>query len=539
MNIKNTTGNIIKSIVVFFLFSRFIYAQDCSHDTIPPVLECTDSIVLKTGICGNVSIYSWDFIKKVSDNCALAIVSFDEAGLIPSLELPQFEIQYGRKNLLRIYARDSSGNSSHCNAYFTFSDELYYSNIPVPLQIFSEFDYEDYSPFQIGIGGKNGKTFWVSLDQIKNNTISVPIESTIDPKNLMLRVDSTATMDKSLITSFDLLQSVKHIVGLKNFTGTVNERNADITGDGVVDIRDLKAQYDHIRKWSPNDPNYAPRYSAQFIDLGGIVLPDTQDFHVHENKVYQLSLDQLGNINRSIPESAIISSYPVITFPGENLYWDAKDILCKQGRRYQIKFSLSDSSSFFAIQSSLDFLPDFLRVDTLYVPEQFNSKFYYKLLPEAIRFLYLNVSNPKVESDYPEFYLTFTAIKDFTLSTVLQAVPSSLSSFKAGYDNQLHTIHYRFHQIKEAEGEQATNHFSPIIRNPSDAILHISAYVPDPEEDIQILIVNQWAQPVCYKYIKLESNVFQEEIKLPSSGLFHIRLWNRNRSLYSGTAFIK
>ncbi len=538
LNLRSSYIHKLRTLVLSLVLPIALQSQDCLHDTIPPVISCVDSSVLKFGWCGNEEIPSWSFIKSVSDNCALQSISFDEDGKIPVLDIFMFELQYGQENLIQIFAKDTSGNTSSCKAYFKISDEKYFSTIKVPIEIYSEFTFENYGKFQIGIRDKRDRLYWTSLEKINNDAIQIPIYNNMEPSAIQLRTDVNATKDNSLITTYDLISSIRHILGIQSFSGTVNEVNADLNQDQLIDLRDLKAQYDYILRWSPNDTIYTPKYSLHFIDSNGKNFSDSLPFEALNNKKFIISLDQLGNINRSIPKSDTISNYPVQTFPGESQFWETRDIFCKKGNRYQIKFRLSDSSSFFAIQSSLDFRPDYIRPDTLYVPVEYPSRFFHKKLDQAVRYLFLNTGNPRLESENPEFYFVFTALKDFTLSQAFKNVDPSLSSFKLDFDDQIHPVQNRFSTIKSADAESAASPKSQIIPNPSEGSIQLRCQIPD-LEFVRIEIVNQFSQTVYSKTIKPSSTTFQQEIFLPNKGLYYIHVWDKHGLISSETLLIK
>lgn len=506
----------------FILLLNFtIRSQDCLKDTIVPVIICKDSVILKLGWCGNGSIYPEVFAEKITDNCSLQSVSFDQEGKIQELELTQFLAQFGNINVLSIYARDSSGNVGTCPVLFKVSDETFHSTIPMNLQVLSEFWTEDYSLFKMGIQGEHQTTYWNAFNGYTGSKLSIPVYNYLDPKQFLTSVNEQKNPERSLITSYDLLMTIRHITGIHSFGNTINKLNADMNEDGSVDIRDVKAQYDHILHWSPTDPVYKPKYRAQFVDTDGIPIGDSILYSSNTNEIYRVSLDQKGNINRSIPFYQNISQEPVSQFTGIQQYWNTKDIECKQGQKYNLRFTLSDSSYLFAIQSGFLFHPEYIKVDSVFVPQTYSGKFYSKILPQAVRTVFLNTSNPKITSQFPEFNVAITAQKNFNLSDAFYSINTDMSNLKINYDGQINPVAVKFNRLKQAAAESADIQKINISPNPSQGHFHISGYFPHSDE-IELLVFDVFSNNILHKKIRLLSGYLDDNIYIEQEGLYYL-----------------
>ncbi|MBK8956453.1 MAG: hypothetical protein IPM34_12995 [Saprospiraceae bacterium] len=531
-------------IPILILQSQFwnlkLNAQDCTNDTIPPEMICHDSVELKFGWCGNEQVYPWTFLKKVTDNCKLANISFDPQGMQPYPDVMMFEIQYGRNNLIPIYAFDTAGNRSQCYSYFSISDDKYYSNIAVKVLILSEFsDYtEQLGPFQIGLSGKKGEQHSTSLNKLSNNSISIPINKNLTPTTLYLKVDSLHSSMNSLITTYDINYTALHIVGRKNFQGTVNEYNADMNQDGYVDIRDLKSQYEHILQWNPQDPTLKPKYHAHFIDDLNRILGTEQNFHILNNELYLISLDQLGNISRAIPESSQSRTEKIISFPGESIFWNTRDIDCKSGHRYQVKFRLSDSSSYFAIQSSLDFDPSYLKVDTVRALIGAQIKFYHNVYPEGVRTLFLDMSKPKTGHQVTELVLEFTALKNFSLHQAFEKSNPSISNYILHDDNQIFSVKPKFINFKTTTGEGSDAKNMGLWPNPSTKLVRISKFFPALDQ-VELTITDVRSQTVYRRNLVLHSGYLNHELELKNKGMYFMHFTNQGRLISEETVLIE
>lgn len=522
------------SILIPFMLSispfSFLRSQDCQNDTLPPVIICKDSVTLRFGWCGNEMIYPSEFIQHVSDNCSLQSISFDRDGMKQDLDILHFHLQYGNSNTIPIYATDSSGNVGSCLVYYKISDETFYPSVTINLQVFTEFYNEDYDRFKIGLQSQDAKVFWNSFNAYKGSKLPLNIGDYITPKNLRVGINENQIPERSLITTSDMIMVIKHILGIQSFEQTINKLNADINEDGTIDIRDVKAQYDHIIYMNSTDSLYKPKYKASFVEPDGRPLADSIEYSHIPTTQYYVSLDQLGNINRSIPFSQIIPREPLTQFNGPTSYWETKDIFCKKGQSYLLRFRLTDSSYFFAIQSGLEYLPECLKVDTIFKPNQ-NVGFYSKILPNAVRTIFFNRSNPILRSFYPEFYLQITALKDFKLSDGFRTVNTDMSQVKVNYDGQIFPVTPRFTSLKTAFADEAEIKKTTLAPNPSTGLIELNAYFPEADQ-IELILMDAFGRPILQRQIPLISGHLNYTYQILQEGLYFIILKHEDKIVF-------
>lgn len=517
---------------MFSLFAfTFLQSQDCQNDTLPPVIICKDSVTLRFGWCGNEMIYPSEFIQRVSDNCSLQSISFDKDGIIQDLEIMQFHLQYGNSNSIPIYATDTAGNVSHCLVYYKVSNETFYSSLKINVNVLSDFLNDEYDHFKIGVQGLDSKVFWNPFYPYNGVSISIPVYDYLEPMYLRLAPNESKIEKRSLITTYDMILVIKHITGIQSFENTINKLNADLNEDGTIDIRDVKAQYDHLIYWNLTDSLYKPKYKASFIEPDGRPLTDSIAFSPNPSSQYLVSLDQLGNINRNIAFSHVTPLEPITQFTGPTSYWETKDILCKKGQSYLLRFRLTDSSYFFAIQSGLEYLPEFLKVDSVINPLQQNVGFYSKILPNAVRTIFFNRSNPIFRSVYPEFYLQITALKDFKLSEGFRIVNTDMSQFKIHYDGQIFPVTPRFTSLKTAFADEAEIKRTTLAPNPSTGLIELNAYFPEADQ-IELILMDAFGTPMVQRQIPLLSGHLNYTYQILQEGLYFIILKQEDKIVY-------
>ncbi|MBK9108785.1 MAG: hypothetical protein IPM92_10570 [Saprospiraceae bacterium] len=511
------------SLVFYLSFMSLsnLQSQDCLNDSIPPVLICKDTFTLRIGQCGNGYIYPENFLHKVYDNCSLESVSYDHDGQIREVELWFLLDNSGLGKNIQIYVRDTSGNVGSCYSFFRISDETYYSIIKMDLNVYSDFWSEEYTNFKLGIKGQDQKVFWNTFDTYTGSQFTIPVYDYLKPSQLRVDINENKSPERSLITTYDMILNIRHITGIQSFEGNINETNGDMNEDGSIDMRDVKAQYDHILHWSPADSIYKPKYKASFIENDGKPIADSISYNSNPSIQYTVSLDQIGNINRSIPFSNIPSQEPIVQFPGEIQYWDTKEIDCKKGQKYVLRFRNSDSSHFFAIQSGMEFNPEFLNVDSVYVPYDFSSKFYSKIFPTAVRTVFFNTSNPQVKSEYPEFYLVITAHQDFKLSEGFKPIHSDMSRLKINHDGEIYPVEFRFNRLKSTAGEEAEIQKFVISPNPSNGVFHLSGYFPGTNQ-VELNIYDAYSSLIFQKNIQLFLGILNDVIEIKQDGLFYL-----------------
>ncbi len=203
-------------------------------DTTPPELVCLkNEYTIQDD--GDVNINVDTVITSVTDNCPEIMLTYDLNDLADTIRTYDCD-SVGMIFFVWVYAIDASGNVDSCISEIGISD------------IFGFCD----SSSSITIGGNVATSLFdpvtdVQLSMMMNNHMELDM-SDIEgdfifenvPSNVIHRVDAEKS-DPYLngLTAYDLSILFRHIAGIEELTDPYLYYAADVTGDQIIDIRDV------------------------------------------------------------------------------------------------------------------------------------------------------------------------------------------------------------------------------------------------------------------------------------------------------------
>ncbi len=458
----------------------FLYAQDCNQDTVAPVIICRDTLLLFHPWCGNSSIFPANFLIKAMDSCPF-VVSFDADHNIPFKDYMEFLSDFGEYGTIPIYATDSSGNQSSCLSYFHFSKLIFYFSIPIALQVFTEFDLEDWTNFRIAIQDKNRQAHSATFDLLHSGTLNIQVNDHIEPDSLILSYQGSGFPMRSKVSYYDPLQILKHIAGIHSLRGTSNEWAADMNNDGILDIRDAKILTAYLFSGDWDEAAYGPMFYAAFLDdqwgpVSTRGVPYGQN--AYPGRVYRIALDQKGNINQQVPVRQEVANEKMVHFPGPSVHWRAFDRELLPGQSYSMPLLLSDARSFWGIQTALAFDTNKIRVVRVSGRTENAYRLYSTVLPGQIRFALANLFNQNVTGGLSEMVIDLVAKERCKLSEVLAIGDAGMSSFLLNENNDPYPVQLRVEKLKMAPGEEWRPPKINVYPNPPNGRLNIELQDP-------------------------------------------------------------
>lgn len=452
-----------KAFVAFMLaFATQAYAQDCLKDTVPPVLSCLDTVVMNHPLCGNIQYFPSEFSYKVQDDCPVSS-AFDKDFQIPYYEYMDFISKYGYENDVEIFVKDLAGNQSTCVTHFYFSKKIFQATVPVNLEVYADsWHDESLKKFYFGLKTKNGHVYKASFKD--GNSLAIPINDYVDLDSVLVGVDSLAKMEEWIVSTYDAFRIVRHIIGQYDLRKTAHAIAADWNQDGVIDLRDVKGLRDFIR----GGHDSLRSFFALLVDDQGKPVGNSMLFDPNPNAVYNIWLDERGNTNNRFPIQTGTSIEAVSQFGGPSINWLAEDVACKKGQRYVVKFRFNDSTDVYGVQTAFAYASNKITVDQVKSEQHNTGNMFYQILPNMVRTLFWNVSDPNKTDEFPMLQFEITALVDCKLSEVFSVAKSGMASFSIKTNDEVHPAALKFHTIKTTSGDAWMGNRLNLFPNPSE-----------------------------------------------------------------------
>ena len=465
-----------KTFVAFILaFATQGYAQDCLKDTVPPVLSCLDTLVMNHPLCGNIQYFPSEFFYKVQDDCPVSS-AFDKDFQIPYYEYMDFISKYGYENDVEIFVKDLAGNQSRCFSHFYFSNKKFHSAINIGISLYSDYwEGDDLKKFNVGIKSKAGHVYKASLQDA--GSLHIPVNDYVDLDSLLLGTDSYQTGPRRILSTADAFRIVKHIVGYYDLRKTAHAIAADWNQDGVIDLRDVKG----LRDFIPGGYDSLRSFFALFVDDQGKPIGKTMLFDPNPSTVYNIWLDERGNINNRFPIQMGTSNEAVPQFGGSPINWLVEDVVCRKGQHYTVKFRFNDSTDLYGVQTAFAYASNKITVDQV-KSEQYNTgNMFYQILPNMVRTLFWNVSDPNKTDEFPLLQFEITALVDCKLSEVFTVAKTGMASFSIKTNDEVHPAALKFHTIKTTPGDVWMGNRLNLFPNPTEGRVYIEHGIPGNE----------------------------------------------------------
>lgn len=250
-------NNLIKGYLISLLFIQLpilISSQDCTQDSIAPVIQCytsTASVSLSAKLT-RFAISPKDLTTQVQDNCASpedVKLSFSADGKNPTLVVSCENLGL---NQATIYATDPAGNQSSCLVNFLVQDGDFICGPEEDFELMGSFNYKDLgytSPiptFKISLTDSLGKISAIEPLEVYVRGFEFGINlfdgENPFPENSTISIELILEGDDAYsngVSTLDVVFIVKHILGISPFTEPEQLVAADVNGDGKITSLDV------------------------------------------------------------------------------------------------------------------------------------------------------------------------------------------------------------------------------------------------------------------------------------------------------------
>lgn len=461
-----------------FIFCSFfvssIQAQDCFPDTEAPVLVCKKIDTLLLGWCGNETVYAIEFAAYAVDNCSRYVkLTFDKEGKIEYYESYWLlRALDASNNYITIYAHDEAGNVSECSSYCL---PVSISNYKVLCKLRGDYYYiEELDKLKLGIRTQDTVIHPTALI---SNSDPLDFRASISNINRLKSIVLNAVdlpFNYWFISTVDVIEASRIIINTSKYSSGMNYLSADTNCDGEINLLDLYKTYDYfLGKIDKDDCITKPL--LKFINDSGLVLGNEISYELNQKSIPNIGFCQRGDINRETKYPYIQLINPISQIAGVPFYWKTKNQNLITGQNYLVEFELSDSLNLFGLQSNFSFDPDLIQIDTFY--SNLTSYFSSHKYSDDIQWIWLNLSNPKFEHQFPKISCQITAKADTKLGEAFKPTVQTISNFLVDASGNARPIGIEFSKVagnhttlNDAEWLQVT----PI---PSQGIVKISAMV--------------------------------------------------------------
>jgi len=236
-------------LAVFLLFLFVNTGLFAQADTIPPHLECRSNPIFNFNLVCQLPLNAADLLDSLSDNqlpglpLELGIRKLcTGAGFPENQDAVLFRISEIGGGGVELWARDAAGNTSTCQTYVFIFDQGFCDpastvQVKMPDQrgiagvsiearsVFCTGDSSTWPPFPVATD-QNG--YWSALGQIIG---LVGADNYVTP--------SKKNAPTNGVTTFDLLEIQKHILGTKLLDSPYKMLAADANLDGKVSLQDV------------------------------------------------------------------------------------------------------------------------------------------------------------------------------------------------------------------------------------------------------------------------------------------------------------
>jgi len=515
--VRNLPSKILFSILLICLFiPKISDAQDCFPDTEPPVLICKKIDTLLLGWCGNETVYAGEFVAYAVDNCSRYVsLTFDKEGKMTYIESFWLSmILDASNNYVTIYAHDEAGNVSECSSYCL---PVSISNYKVLCKLQGDYNYtEELDKLKLGIRTQDTVIHLTTL--ISNSgplDFRASISNITSLKSIVLKAIDLP-FKYWFISTADLIEASRFIINTSKYPSGMNYLSADTNCDGEINLQDIYKTYEYILGKIDKDDCIA-KPLLKFINDSGLVLGNEIGYELNQKSIPNIGFCQRGDINRETKYPYVQLNNPVSIFSGRPLFWKTKNQNLVKGQDYLIEFKLSDSMYLFGLQSNFSFDPDLIQVDTFY--SNLNSYFSSHKYSDDIQAIWLNLSNPKFEHQFPKISFQITAKADTKIDEVFKPTVQTISNFLVDASGNARPIGIEFSKVKGIHDVLEDAEWLQITPMPSQGIVKISALVSK-EQIGQLELIDVNGILVHKQLLKFQNAPLQVDIPKVKSGMY-------------------
>lgn len=523
---------------LIFVFSNFnfptLHAQDCFPDIEPPVLICKKIDTLMLGWCGNEQVYAWEFVNYTVDNCSKYVkITFDKEGKLEWIE--SFILSIGldtSNNFITIYAHDDAGNVSECSSYCL---PVSISNYKVLCKLQGDYNYaEELDKLQLGIRTQDTIIHPTTLI---SNSDPLDFRASISNINRLKSIVLNAVdlpFNYWFISTVDLIEASRIIINTSKYSSGMNYLSADTNCDGEINLLDLNKTYDYfLGKIDKDDCISKPL--LKFINDSGLVLGNEISYELNQKSIPNIGFCQRGDINRETKYPYIQLINPISQIAGVPFYWKTKNQNLIKGQNYLVEFELSDSLNLFGLQGNFNFDPDLIQIDTFY--SNLNSYFGSHRYSDDIQWIWLNLSNPKFEHQFPKISCQITAKADGMLRNAFITGNQSITNMVIDANGNSFPLEIEISAISSTNTslKDALN-FEVISKPGMDEVSIRVGSIPF--EKVNLSMYHLDGSLFLQRVVHLQNGQLEELLHIPIPGFYFFQLSTKDEIISTGR-FIK
>jgi len=516
---------LVRSLLFVFCYSIIpnLQAQDCFPDVEPPVLICKKIDTLNLGWCGNEQVYAWEFVKYTVDNCSKNVkITFDREGKLEWIE--SFYLLIGldtSNNFITIYAHDNAANVSECSSYCLPVTTLDYK---VPCKLLADGAYSDeLNKLKMDVKTEDNNVHPTNL-----LTIYSPLDFRTSISNIsMVKSLVLSTLDIPFdlwfITTFDLVETERMIIGTNRYQSSMNFLSADTNCDGEINILDIYKSYQYITGQIDRD-NCIAQPLLRFLNDSGEIVGSEINYKLNQNEIPNIGFCQRGDISREVTFPNSHFTNPVSRISGAPVYWKTKDLFLVKDQIYTVEFKLSDSMNLFGFQCNFKFDSNLIQLQNQFA--NFISSSYHKY-SDDLQWVWRNSSNPKLENDFPVISFQIQAKADGMLSDAFSLNKQSITNMLVDGTGNAYPIEIKFTNIKEYPYKESAKIDLSIFTGPSTQMVWLKGSMVPFENGI-LRILSMDGKEFSTKRIDSSTGLINELIELPKNRhlLVQLRLPN-------------
>jgi hypothetical protein len=508
--------------------------KDCKQ----PTVVCLNGLSVNIQQSQTIELYASDFLQYTQDNCTPAYqlqlgirksgtgIGFPVDGNGHPISLVSFGCSDMGTQMVDLWSIDKAGNADHCTTYLIIQDNLMYCNqgggneeicaVDESNNLIKNVKYQLSSP--------TSPPYIPPVQIMSDTTGCAHLAGYVSSSNYVI---TPIKNDNPLngVSTYDLVQISKHILGLKPLGSPYKMIAADANKNGSVttfDVVEIRKLILGIYSSYPNNTSW--RFVPKNYVFPNPYNPVSATFPETKTKAdLALSPDfvgiKIGDVNNSVISNA---TGDAATERGPMSFLMMPDLHLKAGQILEIPVRVTNSSDWLGLQLHLHCNPDAL-IPLACLPGAIPDMTagHYHVSPSGLSVSWSDARPHTFLPGQDLFKIRVKALRDVTLSDAIRLDPTVLRP--EAYPEGPHEISDLALEFRSETPGLAGTTISRVVPNPTTADAEISIYLAEPEL-LRLVLTDETGRNVLRQSFPAEAGITLlriPETTMPQKGVYY------------------